>query len=295
MTTIGHGTTVSDWTYGHRELPSADLLVRGLALLVHSNVFIALAATGVAVSTMLLVGVPLEAVPLFIVFAATLFVYSLDRVTDLEGDQQDAPRRTAYLRRFGTLWLAAGVVLYLAAIGLAVALGLPRAEFLVLPLVAALLYSVFRLKRVLLVKNLLVGGAWGVIPLGVGVYYGVLWTVEILFLAGFFTVMLAVAAAVFDVRDRSSDRAEGVRTFPLVVGPRATRRGAVGVTLAAGAVVVAAVASGVLPTQFLLLLAFLGYVLAYLPFATPDRGSLFYGFVVDGEHVFLAALALAFL
>ena len=48
-----------------------------------------------------------------------------------------------------------------------------------------------------------------------------------------------------------------------------------------------------LPRRFLVLLAFNTYVGCYVPLATRDRGALFYGFVIDGEHVFLVALVIA--
>jgi 4-hydroxybenzoate polyprenyltransferase len=268
-------------------------VLTAVAVLVHSNVFISLSATGVALATILLVDLPPEPLPLGIVFVATLFVYSLNRLTDAAEDATNVPERAAFTERHGRKVLAVGATLYLGAVALAFVRGLPMAEFLLLPVAVAVLYSVGRLKRVLLVKNLLVGAAWGVIPLGVGVYYGVLRSVEILFLSGFFAAMLTVAAAVFDIKDIEGDRSEGIRTVPIVFGPQATRVGAGLATAAVAVAVVAAVLADALPPAYLVLLGFLGYVAAYVPFATRKRGSLFYGFVVDGEHTFLAVLVVA--
>ncbi|CAI48222.1 UbiA family prenyltransferase [Natronomonas pharaonis DSM 2160] len=261
-------------------------------LFVHSNLLISLAATSVAFSTMWLVGVSADPVPLFIVFAATLFVYSLNRLTDIEEDRQNVPRRAAFIERYGKPLFAAGVALYLGAIAVAVWLGLPGAPFLILPAVVAALYSTFKIKQRLLVKNLVVGVAWGIIPLGVGVYYGVLWTPEVLFAFVFVTVMLTVAAAIFDIKDIEGDRAEGIRTFPIVFSPAATRWGAAVITVLVAAGVVVAVATGVVSHRALVFLSLSAYVFAYIPFASRDRGPLFYGFVVDGEHVFLGAVVL---
>lgn len=267
-------------------------LLTVLALLVHSNLLISTAATSVAVTTIVLVGRSPDPVPLFIVFSATLFVYSVNRATDVEEDELNVPKRAAFTKSYGKVCLAAGVVLYLLAVGVAVVRGLPKAGFLVLPVAAAVLYSLARLKRVLLVKNLLVGIAWGTIPLGVGVYYDILPTVEILCLTTFFTIMLTVAAAVFDIKDIEGDRVAGVRTVPIAFGIRTTRVAAAATTVAVAVGVLAAVACGILPGEFLVLLGFLGYVLAYVPFATPERGPLFYGFIIDGEHIFLVILVL---
>lgn len=263
-------------------------VVRAVELLVHSNLFISASATGVAFITVVLAGLTLDPVPFFIVFAATFFVYSFNRITDAAEDETNVPRRARFTQRYGRPLFAVAVVLYVVAVAAAVALDLPGAPFVALPLVVGVVYSVGRAKRFLLVKNLVVGAAWSAIPLGVGVYYGVLFRPEILFLAGFFFVTLTVAAALFDIKDIEGDRREGIRTLPNTYGPRSTRVASLVVFLALVPAVLAVAYA--FSQDFLVLLGYLGYVVAYTPFATPDRGTLFYGFVIDGEHVFLAAL-----
>lgn len=282
-------TDAPEWVLRH----APDPLLDGLAFLVYSNLFVATAATCVALTTTLLADLQPEPLPLFIVFGAAMFVYSVDRVADVESDERTAPRRASFLRSRGWLWLALGIGLYLAGVGTAAVLSVPYAELLAIPVGVVFAYSLAGAKRLLLLKNLLVGLSWALIPLGVGVYYGALRSAEVLSLAGVVFATVTAAAALFDVRDLQSDRVEGVRTVPLVVGPRRTRIGAAVTTVGVAVCVVAAVGLDVLPASFLLLLAYLGYVLAYVPFATPERGSLFYGFVIDGEHVFLAAVVVA--
>lgn len=267
-------------------------LTRACYALVYSNVFISLATTGVAVTTIVLVDQPLEAFPLAVVFAATIFVYTVNRFTDLAEDERNVPGRASFTRRYGLGWLAAGVGIYGLVVATAVVLGQPGAIYLLAPLVAAILYSVVGVKRILLVKNLFVGAAWACIPLGVGYYYSVLQTPEILVLTGYVGAMITVAAVVFDVKDIEGDRREDISTVPILLGPRRTRLVAqVANVLIAGAVC-AVVVADVVPATVLAVLAMNGYVAAYIPFAHPDHGPLFYGFVVDGEHVFLAALVL---
>ncbi|SEV85739.1 UbiA family prenyltransferase [Natrinema salifodinae] len=270
----------------------ASSITAVLRFLIHSNLFISLATVSVAVTTIRLANLPLEPLPLFIVFAATMFVYTVNRFTDIEEDEQNVPRRAAFTRRYGRYWLTAGVALYVAAIGAAIALGLPGVAYLLLPLAVVLLYSVGGVKQFFLVKNLVVGLAWGAIPLGVGYYYAQLRTLEVLFLFVYVTAMITIAAVIFDVKDIEGDRAEGIPTVPNLFGPEWTRVGSLIATVAVAAAVVTLVATGALPWEYLVVLAMNAYVCAYIPFATPDRGPLYYGFVVDGEHVFLAAVVL---
>jgi 4-hydroxybenzoate polyprenyltransferase len=265
-------------------------LLTVVELLVHSNLFISLSATSVAFTTVVLADLRPDPVPLFIVFAATLFVYSFNRITDIAEDEENVPSRARFTRRYGRALFALGVFLYVVAVGVAFVYSLPGAPFVALPVVVGVVYSVGRAKRFLLVKNLIVGFAWGAIPLGVGVYYGVLFDPVVVFLAFFFTVTLTVAAALFDIKDIEGDREEGIRTVPNVYGPRATRRGSLAVFVSLVPLVV--VAASVLSRDLLVLLVYLGYTVGYTPFATTDRGAVFYGFVIDGEHVFLAATVL---
>ena len=284
---------MTNHTAARRSSGWASSITTALRLLVHSNLFISLSTVSVAVTTAVLAGLPLEPLPLFIVFAATMFVYTVNRFTDLEEDEQNVPRRAAFTKRYGRLWLAAGVALYVAAIGIAVALGLSGAAYLLLPLAVALLYSVGGVKRVFLVKNLVVGLAWGAIPLGVGYYYDELASPAVLFVFAYLTVMITIAAVIFDVKDIEGDREENIPTVPNLFGPQATRVGSLLATVAVAAAVVALATAGAISREFLVVLAMNAYVCAYIPFATPDRGPLYYGFVVDGEHVFLAAVVCA--
>jgi 4-hydroxybenzoate polyprenyltransferase len=269
------------------------LLTAGVLALVHSNLLISLSATGVAVSTMLLADLSLDLLGLGIVFAVTLFVYSFNRLADRSEDARNLPGRAAFVTRYGRVLLAVGVVLYLVVSAAALSRGVDGAPALAIPAIVAVLYSVVGLKRVFLVKNLLVGLSWGLIPLGVGVYYDVLWTVDILCLFVFVTVMVTIAAAVFDIKDIEGDRAEGIRTVPIVFGVDRTRRVAAAASVLVGVGVGVLLGAGVLSARYTVLLGFVAYVGGYSLLARRDRTPLFYGFVVDVEHILLAVVLLA--
>jgi 4-hydroxybenzoate polyprenyltransferase len=266
---------------------------RVVLFFVHSNLLISTAATSVALSTILLAELPVEWLPLFIVFAVTLFVYSFNRLTDLAEDEQNVPQRASFIEDYGFALLVLGTVLYFLATVAAIVAGIRGSPAMVVPLGVAVLYSVFGLKRVLLVKNLLVGLSWGLIPLGVGVYYEVLLTFDILFMFVFITAALTIAAVVFDIKDIEGDSAEGIRTVPVLAGPRRTRQFAAGATALLAAGVAGLLAVGLLDARYAALLVFLAYMIGYTPFATTDRTALFYGFVIDSEHILLAAVLLA--
>lgn len=270
--------------------------VRALATLarraVHGNLVVSLAATSVAATTAVLVDAPLDPLALFVVFAATLFVYSADRVADADVDAANLPGRAAFARRHGRTLVAASTLLYVTVVALAAARGVRYVEFLALPFVAVGVYSGLRAKRVFLAKNLLVGGAWAAVPLGVGAHTRRLDDPRVWLLAAWVGAVITVAAVVFDVKDVPGDRAAGIDTIPVRHGPAAARRVAAVANAALALAVGTVVAAGLLPSRFLVLLALHVHVAAYVPFATPDRTALFYGLVVDSEHVVLALVVL---
>jgi 4-hydroxybenzoate polyprenyltransferase len=244
------------------------------------------------VSTIVLADLSFEPVPLFIVFAVTLFVYSFNRLTDLAEDEQNVPGRASFIEQYGTILFAIGGVLYLIATGLAIVGGIPGSPAMIVPLVVAVLYSVVGVKRLLLVKNLLVGLSWGMIPLGVGVYYETVRTADILFIFVFITAALTIAAVVFDIKDIEGDQLEGIRTVPIVVGVERTRQMAAGASLLLGLSAVGAVVVDLVHWQYLLLAPFTIYMAGYSLTARVDRTPLFYGFVIDSEHIYLAVALL---
>lgn len=279
---------------GYTNSAPESRFLRAVLYLVHSNVFISFATTSIALSTILLTGLPIEYIPLFIVFAATLFVYNLNRFTDRVEDARNNPERAAFFSAYGRYWLLIGVVVYVVSIGIGIWLSLPMVEFLLLPLVVGFVYSVFRAKELLLIKNLLVGVSWGIIPLGVGAYYGALWRVEIVFFAGYIASMIFIAAVIFDIKDITGDKKAGVRTIPILIGPARTRQLALVSTFLVAGIVLLLVAFSVIPLHYLVVLAVNGYVASYIPFAKESHGPLFYGFIVDGEHIFLGILVLIY-
>lgn len=290
-----------EWTAEHSDRSTTSsapagpprLARRVLLGLVHGNVWISIGAASLAVSSMKLAGLPLDPLPVLLVFGATMVVYGVNRFTDLSVDAHNVPSRAAFTRRYGAFLFIGGLTWYLATMGVAVATGVPWAEYLWLPPLVGGLYSTRTVQQWLVAKNVLVGLGWACVPIGVGIYYDAIWIPEILVVALVTAVVLTVAAMVFDVKDIPGDRAAGVRTVATECGPAWVHRIAVATCLVVAVAVLGALEVGFLPARFLALLVFPGYVAGYSRFATTDRSPLFYGFVVDGEHLFLALVVLA--
>ncbi len=258
--------------------------------LVHSNLLIAFAATGVAVTTIAVAELPFEALPVLFVLGATWFAYTVNRFTDRKEDQRNLPERTAFIDRYGYSLFAITAIVYVCLLGI-VAWWEPRMlPVAILPALAIGLYATGMMARFFLIKNGFVGAVWAAIPLGLASYYHVLRTPEILLIASFIFVLISVAAALFDIKDIAGDRAVGCRTLPILVGPRRTRQLALGVIIML--VPVIGMATIMVSFRFVVFGLYVVYFLLAIPFASPDRGPLYYGLVIDGEHVLVGAVAM---
>lgn len=256
---------------------------------VHSNLIIAFAAVGLGVITVSIAGLPFDPLPLLGVFAAAFLAYTINRLLDRDEDSQNLPGRHAYVTTYGPWMLRGGILLYLLAIVLTILIDPLLTAVLLLPVGFAVLYSAGHAKRIFVVKNGFVGMVWAGIPVGMGLYYGQPFAPQILLLAAIVFLLLSAAAAVFDIKDVEGDRLVGVRTLPVVYGETRTKQLAIGTSLATVPLIVTGAI--LLSPRFLLLLLYPAYLVIAIPFATPERGPLYYGLVIDGEHILVGLLA----
>ena len=208
----------------------------------------------------------------------------------------NVPQRAMFIEEYGDILLLTGVVLYAAGLWVAFSQNIGTLAAVLAPGVAGTVYSLLRLKKVLLGKNIIVGLSWGAIPLLVGAYFSSHFSTAVLVLFGFFSVGFFINTVIFDIKDIEGDTNEGVKTLPNTYGVEGTKTilHLVNVFLAAVTVILGIL--GVVPPSFLILLLFNSYVTIYILYAKQEQGPVFYGLFVDGECIFLAvAVILAYL
>lgn len=248
---------------------------------------ISVAAVSVAITSGYILRLPLGAVPLAFVYVTACLAYGLDKYVDRSTDEMNMPSRASFIGRHGRSLLAFAIGAYVLGLGV-LALARPSlAPVGLLAPLAAWAYSSGLLKRRYLWKNLYVGMLWGLIPIGMALYYGQP-SPEAALLAVLVCGFLTTAAAVFDIKDIRGDRAAGIDTLPVLHGVRRTKRFAL-VALCCSVPVVAIAALALTP-RFWILLGYSGYLLAVIPFARESGGPLYYGVVIDGEHVLIGTV-----
>ena len=276
--------TVSAVRWWHSPRVAVDHVLR---LAVFSNIVIGLAGASVAATTMVLAGMRVRSLPLVFVFVVTWLVYTVNRFTDRIEDAQNVPDRREFVEAYGRIIAVTGASCYLVLVAI-VARDIPRMlPIALLPPLAIAFYGTSLAKRMFVVKNGVVGLMWAMIPFGIGLYAG--FSASVWLMTAVVGVHIALAAALFDIKDVPGDRAIGSVTLPVLVGVRRTRGiVAVGACCVGGLVVGGILWAGpvVIPLGLYPL-----HLLTVSLLATDNRGPLFYGLVIDGEHLLVAAIA----
>ncbi len=165
----------------------------------------------------------------FAVFLFAFAIYTLDKVADMDKDAANLPERLRFLRGRKNLATGYALLAYSLAI-LIVLLNMPLAlPILIFPLAVNLIYgskpisSLPRLKDLPFIKNFIVAVTWA---LGTALLPSMhssnasLVTVACVFY--FMLIKTFIDTVLYDIRDVKGDRESGVKTIPVLIGPRKT-------------------------------------------------------------------------
>lgn len=231
------------------DLPSAGAVASAL---VHASVVDAAVASAKVLTVVLLLDLavtPAIAIGGLMAFA----IYASNKLVDAE-DAVNAPARAQFVARYRRELATATAVAVALALALAATAGPLAVALTLLPAVAAVAYSVRvpvldrRLKDVLGASTLLVAVGWALPTVALPVVWvGEAFTATAGVAFAFYLLQTAVAFEVRNVRDVAGDRAEGVRTVPVVFGTAATRHLLYAVDASALALYAAATVTDLVP------------------------------------------------
>lgn len=172
-----------------------------------------------------------------IAFLSFFAIYTLDHVSDRAADLETHRDRAVFCGQHRNGLLAAALTAHAGAVAIAWPFGWAKVGMGLVPLVAVTFYSLIgqvrlagralpRLKDVTGIKNIVVAGVLAFAPVGLPIALspqtlsGPAWPIAAVLFGRF-----AVNVVVFDLRDTLGDRRNGVRTLPVVFGPRRVLRG----------------------------------------------------------------------
>jgi 4-hydroxybenzoate polyprenyltransferase len=215
----------SSFSKGHMPAGTTihGILKRDVIFLVDSTLFCAVVPCVITIITIMLTknafSWPLVLLPFF----ACVLIYSTNRLTDKKEDAINIPDRIQFPHRIRVTLLVVASIFYVLLLGIVFQKNFLSFAIALLPLVIAFLYSICRLKRFFLVKNISIATAICASVLIVPAYYEN-WTGvgEMLFL--FFFFMLLTNTILFDIKDIKGDSIFGIHTLPVLLGIPATKK-----------------------------------------------------------------------
>lgn len=277
-------------------------------MLARENLVLALGMGAITLVAQVMQELPPEPLSPLIVALAFYAVYSLDRAGDADADALTHPERARFSHRNARRMRAASLAAYALALALAATRGGWAVAVALLPLAALLLYSFrivpqkiarrvgfARIKEIFVLKNvwvaatlaatatLLPAAAAGAAPR---------WP-AVAAMGGFLFGRWWINTLVFDLRDEAGDRANGLRTVPVVLGRARTLRLLHAGNAALAAATIAVPLLGWARPLFALLAASSVYGWIYLRgLAAGGDPHFLCDVVADGELLLLSALVL---
>ena len=163
------------------------------------------------------------------VFLFSFSVYTLDKIADIDKDVTNMPDRLGFLSGRKELIKICALAAYLLAIILA-ALEIPQAiPIFIFPFIVNTLYgskpfsNLPRLKDIPFIKNFMVALTWAletaILP-AISVTNGRIAAIGSVFY--FMLIKTFIDTVLYDVRDVKGDAESGVKTIPVIIGPRRT-------------------------------------------------------------------------
>lgn len=202
-----------------------------LALLIHTNIYIALAAVALTFSSQIHLGIRPQFHPyLFLIFFATLFEYNLHRlITILTNPQALLSNKHNWVKDklnwfYGLMFLSLlGLGISVLAVELQVLLTLMPIALLTLFYSTPLTRSaqgIFRLRQIPYLKIFIIALVWTLVTLLIPVMHAKtscsFHSIVILGIERF--LFLFAITIPFDIRDMKADHAAGLKTIPLQIG-----------------------------------------------------------------------------
>jgi 4-hydroxybenzoate polyprenyltransferase len=229
------------------------------------------------------------------VFLMTLSIYSLNKLTDIKEDSINRPDRIQFLKgREKQIFIISAIAMLLSVI-LACSIEIYTLLPLMIPFIANCIYSlqispkVPRLKDIPFVKNIVVGLSWALVcTLMPAITLDYFSPSMVIVVAYFMLIKDFINSTLCDLKDVKGDMQSGVRTIPVVLGPKKTKR------------VLLAMSSMLLPLLFLVksktlimmaLLIFNEYLLIF-SFNESSHPTIL-EFFVDGEWLLICMLLIA--
>ncbi|MFH1055018.1 MAG: UbiA family prenyltransferase [Candidatus Altiarchaeota archaeon] len=207
----------------------ADLLRKS----VHSSIWISFDGVCAAIMSTIALGQPHSIGAYAITFLMVYAMYNMDRFSGNLEDQQNHPKRHAFIKKYRQHLLKTSTAAVVIALIIAFSRNTNTLLMVVSPIVLALIYSlkilprtrkVERIKDTTLGKPIILSLCWAIITIGVvAAYYDTGLTLGVIVIAFIIFSRSFLSSVVCDIRDVAGDRKHKTPTIPVIFGESKTR------------------------------------------------------------------------
>ncbi len=166
-----------------------------------------------------------------ITFLTIFSTYGLNKLTDLKEDAINTPERAKTIKKMGLIFKLSVAASFILSLFLGLLVNVLIPPVLLFPLVLGILYSVKlssnlpRLKDITGVKNITIALSWSVgttfLP---AIYFLEKKIIIIILIFYLFFLKSIINSILFDIRDINGDRMNNVRTIPVLLGIKKTKK-----------------------------------------------------------------------
>jgi 4-hydroxybenzoate polyprenyltransferase len=168
--------------------------------------------------------VKVQPIILLQIFAITMTVYSLNKITDKAEDKINKPHQNTKLRLY---FITMAIICCIITIATGIVEGLIDVLVLLVPIVIGLAYSIKlyklpKLKEQLFIKSFAVTFSWAFICTILPILRYAVTPEKVVMVFGYIFIQIFVNALIFDIVDMPGDKAANTKTIPLYLGKKRT-------------------------------------------------------------------------
>lgn len=266
--------------------------------LIYGGHLTALGAVSIVLMTTVLLGLKATWECFIIIFLASEIIYLYNRQKEIDRDFLSNPERTKYLSKYNRhtrllIFILSMVLVVILIITTEISLLIFGSVIVSL----GLLYSVFLkkiTKNILAFKNFLVSFCWATIVIFVALFYSYHYILSVFLIFIFVWISVFVQEVLLDIRDKRSDRREGLLTLPIVLSKRLLFRVLFMLTILAGIFIFYGIYFHLLPACSAILFFIIPYNLFLLNENINKTNSKprYLELLIDGEKILCGILIL---
>ncbi|MEM5782538.1 MAG: UbiA family prenyltransferase, partial [Candidatus Aenigmatarchaeota archaeon] len=145
------------------------------------------------------------------------------RRSDIAEDAINYPERISFFKKYGNYFLFLTFILYVAGLSLALSYNFKTFFIALIPLLIMIAYSLLRLKKYFLLKNILASIGWASSFILAGAYFNLEFSLSVMIIFLFYFFRAMINTIFCDIRDISGDKNLGIKTLPIKIGIKSTK------------------------------------------------------------------------